>query len=246
MIGTRTWISKTSGDLTRFESLRLLATIISLRAKARVLPATKIVRRDCRVLTQLPDSKLVRMATEECLDCCTQTLFHHSCRTYFWAAALASIDQVHYDPEELAVASLLHDLHLGKTQTRAAMGCNCFAGAGVAAAEAWLMAHNVGLASVNAIAEAIALHLNPGVPLSSGATAHLLNVGAMADVVGTRISTIAVDQREIVLAGYPRSGFKKEMAHRMRAEHLAAPKTRAGFLMNIGFARMIDMAPFEE
>lgn len=245
MIGTRKWIWKTSGNLSAPDRARLMSTIIRLRLKARLQPAG--LGRDIQAEfdVALPDSKLVKLAEQECKDNCSVAVYHHSCRTYFWAAALAKVGAVSYDAEELAVASLLHDLELGKVQDRPQNGCQCFAGAGAETADRWLKSHHVGPNKRDAITEAIALHLNPGVPLALGATPHLLNIGAMADVVGTRMSSISESQRKNVLTSHPRHDFKQEMKRHMQAEQMATPKTRASFLMGIGFAKLIDNAPFE-
>jgi hypothetical protein len=245
MIGTRKWIEKTSGNLSGLDRARVIATIIRLRLEARLRPAAagEVIFGEFAVA--LPDSKLVKLATEECRDCCSTAIFNHSCRTYLWAAALANIGAVDHDPEELAVASLLHDLELGKVHVRSEKSCQCFAGAGAETADHWLKSHNVAPDMLKAITEAIALHLNPGVSLTLGATPHLLNIGAMADVVGTRMKSIPDSQREKVLASHPRSDFKREMTRHMQAEQLAAPNTRASFLMTIGFTKLVDKAPFE-
>ncbi|MFM5967660.1 MAG: hypothetical protein ACKOQ8_01295 [Micrococcales bacterium] len=245
MIGTRKWIEKTSGDLSGLDRLRLMSIIVRLRLKARFQSALSLAMSPDHLDAAMPDSKLVKLAAEECRDCCSPAIYHHSFRTYFWADALAKLAAIRHDAEELAVASLLHDLELGKVQTRSNEHCNCFAGAGAATADRWLKSHQVGPHKREAITEAIALHLNPGVPLALGATPHLLNIGAMADVVGTRMDAIAEHHREQVLANHPRSDFKQEMKRLMQAEQQCAPKTRAGFLMTISFARLIENAPFE-
>lgn len=246
MIGTRAWMRKSSGDLSGLDRLGLLSKIVFLRMKGRIRPPTVSKGLTDEIIAQMPDSRLVKLAREECLECCSIAIYHHSCRTYFWAAAIAKIDAVDHDPEELAVASLLHDLELGKVSNRTGTGCNCFAGAGAVTADSWLKSQNVAANTQATIAEAIALHLNPGVSLSLGATPHLLNIGAMADVVGSRMATIAKVQRETTLASHPRFGFKTEMKGHMHAESLATPRTRAGFLMSIGFAKLIDNAPFDD
>lgn len=245
MIGSRAWIDKTAGDLSELERVRLLSKIVRLRIKTRIWPPAASATTACQIVGQLPDSGLVKLAKEECLDRCSPTVFHHSCRTYFWAAAIAGMDKIPHDPEELAIACLLHDIELGRVHARSATGCKCFAGAGAATADSWLKSQNVEPGARAAITEAIALHLNPGVPLSLGSTPHLLNIGAMADVVGSRMAAIAPEQREHTLAAHPRYDFKVEMKAHMRAERNAAPKSRAGFLMNIGFAKLVDAAPFD-
>lgn len=245
MIGTRAWIERTSGDLSGLDRARLLARIVGLRLQARLRPNSASGHQLVELAIELPDSRLVKLAEEECRETCSTAIYHHSCRSYYWAALLAKVEAIHFDPEELAVASLLHDLELGKVQTRFQKGCHCFAGAGAVAADSWLRTHHVAADRREAIADAIALHLNPGVPLVLGATPHLLNIGAMADVVGTRMGTISAGMRSRVLANHPRDEFKREMKRHMQAEQDNAPSSRAGFLMSIGFATLIDDAPFD-
>jgi hypothetical protein len=246
MIGTSAWLARTSGDLSGLDKLRLLTTIIGLRLKARLRPD---ISGQCNIGSfdlALPDSRLVNMALEECRESCSPPVFHHSCRTYLWAVALAQLGSVKYDPEELVVAALLHDVELGKVATRQETGCKCFAGAGAVAAHDWLILRGVEEEARDQIVQAIAMHLNPGVPLSIGPTPHLLNVGAMADVVGTRIAAIPDEQRKHILAAHPRTEFKLEMTRLMKIEQNHNPQTRAGFLMGIGFATLIAKAAFEE
>lgn len=232
--------------MNSIDRLSALLTIIGMRLMGRLAKKTIAAVTVNDAIVKLPDSRLVGLAIEECKDRCSVSVYHHSCRTYLWAASLAQIREISYDPEELAIASLLHDLELGKTHDRFTKGCHCFAGAGAHSAEAWLASNNVSLEMREAIAEAIALHLNPGVPLALGATSHLLNAGAMADVVGTQIGTISSLQRQSILSSYPRNDFKKEMKALMGQELRHAPKTRAGFLMSIGFVKLVDAAPFTD
>jgi hypothetical protein len=229
MIGTRAWIERTSGDLSGLDRARLLARIVGLRLQARLRSNHGNRPHPVELAIGLPDSKLVKLAEEECRDCCSTAVYHHSCRTYYWAATLANTEAVHFDPEELAVASLLDDIKLGKVQARSEKACRCFAGAGAMAADSWLRKHHVSKDRREIITDAIALHLNPGVPLGLGATPHLLNIGATADVVGTRMALVPFSTRRLVLAGHPRDDFKQEMKRHMQAERAIAPKSRAGF-----------------
>ncbi len=59
------------------------------------------------------------------------------------------------------------------------------------------------------------------------------------------MSSIPESLREKVLTSHPRSDFKQEMKRHMQAERLATPNTRASFLMTIGFAKLVDNAPFD-
>lgn len=61
------------------------------------------------------------------------------------------------------------------------------------------------------IEEAIIRHINPVVPLESGVESHLLNAGAMLDVIGSRKNKIDQGTIDDVLILHPRMNFKKHI-----------------------------------
>src|SRR5437763_12850644 len=85
------------------------------------------------------------------------------------------------------------------------------------------------------IANAIAMHYTPGVRLESGAEAYLLSAGASVDVFGLRSDEIADAVRQSVIQEYPRLGFKREFAGRLRAKAKHVPRGRAWYLHRSAF-----------
>jgi hypothetical protein len=240
-------MKRSRGNLSPVERAQMIGTIVGLRLSRRFLRAPQATGCvNVSDIPSLPDSSLVKQAIECCAEECSKTIFNHSCRTFVWGALLARLGGIRFDVEELALAALLHDVELGKVERRDAWGCVCFAGASARSAQIWLERRAVAKPSVQAIAEAIALHLNPEVSLARGALAHLLNAGAAADVVGSQLSLISGIEQTRVLAGYPRLGFKLTMIGAMNLERKHAPKSRSGFLMGAGFAKLIQAAPFSD
>jgi hypothetical protein len=193
----------------------------------------------------LPDSALSRAALNHCVEQCNASVVNHSLRCYAWGVLLGAREGRRFDHEALAVASLLHDVELGRTERRADFACTCFACAGAEGARVFLAAQAAAVPLTDVVSDAIALHLNPYVPPGAGVEAHLLNAGAALDVVGAASSNLAPQDRTRVLDAYPRLGFKAHMVEAMGRERAAAPDTRAGLLMRLGLRAMIASAPFD-
>src|SRR5215510_6229483 len=62
----------------------------------------------------VPDTPLVARAMEEARALSEPYLFNHAVRSWLFAVQLAELQDVSYDEEVVAVASLLHDLGLTK------------------------------------------------------------------------------------------------------------------------------------
>lgn len=243
--GTTRWGLRRGGRLTAIERARVIIALVSRRLAASFAgPGTTMARFD-EASTALPDSSLTRDALAHAESECAPAIFNHSVRCYAWGALLAEARSLRFDRETLAVAALLHDIELGRTERRDALACACFACAGALAARRYLQRQAVAPKQGDLICDAIALHLNPYVPPAAGAEAHLLNAGAALDVVGAGLSALHADDRARVLAAYPRIGFKRTMCAAMERECAAGPETRAGLLMRLGFASMIAAAPFD-
>jgi hypothetical protein len=243
------WARKRGGKLTRLEIARLALTVGALRlerliGRRRRKMISAVEQPDA--ISSLPDSTLVKAALEECRASCSAAIISHSCRTFAWGALLGAGQQLGFDREALAVAALLHDIELGHTESRAAVSCTCFACAGAVRAERFALDHGCFADRAALIGDAIAMHLDPVVPLSCGVEAHLLQAGAALDVIGTGLSLLPKHWQAGILSRYPRTGFKTEVADALAREARFERKTRAGFLMSVGFGDMIAAAPFLE
>lgn len=243
--GTK-WGARRGGRLTALERAAMIFALVRRRVAARLRqtdpPAMRLIGTDI----SLPDSRLTRDALALCESECAPEIFSHSLRCFAWGCLLADHRSLRFDREAFAVASLLHDIELGRTDRRDKFSCVCFACAGAEGASRLLMFRDVSGDRSDLICDAIAMHLNAEVPPHLGIEAHLLNAAAALDVVGAGLRSIPLTDREYVLAAHPREGFKRAMLDAMKRERERAPDTRAGLLMWLGFGKLIAEAPFSE
>lgn len=241
------WARRSGGTLSRWAQARMTLDILAIQLRRRfsALPPKLAIPLDqLETLCDLPDTPLVKAALEECSEACQPTIVAHSCRTFAWGNLLGHGIAQRPDREALAVAALLHDIELGRTSRRSTTGCTCFACAGAIRSELLCLEHGRTAEWARLVGNAIAMHLDPVVPLAAGVEAHLLQVGAACDVIGAGVGRLSPDVRQWVIQRHPRTGVKAELMACMGRERKAFPKTRAGFLMTLGFGKMIAAAPF--
>lgn len=171
-------------------------------------------------------------------------LVNHGLRTYAWGQALAVIGDLRPDTPCLFAAAMLHDA--GLTAQAAHPGDHCFALRGARYARAALVG-SADARRVENVAQAIARHLDFQVPVRDGVEAHLLQAGAMVDVLGRGLARISPSVRQQVLEAHPRLKMKVELCRCMREQVARSPQSRIGFYARkIGFIELIQRAPFEE
>lgn len=171
-------------------------------------------------------------------------LVNHALRTHVWGQALGVIDGLSPDKEVLFAAAMLHDV--GLTPAAAHPPHHCFSIRSARYAKDHL-SDATDAAKLNVVAEAIARHLDLQVSLNDGVEAHLLQAGAMADVVGQGIAKLPAPMREHVVSTHPRLGMKVELCRCMAREAAAAPHSRAAcYVRRIDFLNLIRHAPYEE
>lgn len=244
-IGSDAWGRQRGGRLTANEQAGLFLGLLGRRVSARLSRRAGAAARLAEIDIALPDSALTRAALDHCVAECAPAIVNHSLRCFAWGTLLGARDNLGFDGEALAVASLLHDIELGRTERRERFACTCFACAGAEGARGFLAARTAPPPLIDRVCDAIALHLNPHVPPETGAEAHLLNAAAALDVVGAGLSGLHRDDRTRVLVRYPRSDLKTHMIEAMGREHATAPDTRAGLLVRLGFRTLIGRAPFD-
>ncbi|MFO1284108.1 MAG: hypothetical protein U1F51_16900 [Burkholderiales bacterium] len=240
-MGTLAWSSRRQGRLTLFEEASMTLALLGRRVMAS-LHGSGTATALLVAPPTLPDSRPVLRALEHAREECNGDLLNHCVRTYFWGLIFGARRGARFDREMLAIAALLHDLELGRTDRRDDETCACFAGAGARSALRFLTAEGLPEDRALRIADAISLHLNPIARGDSGVEARLLGAGAAMDVVGAGASAISPGDRATVLAAYPRGDFAVWMRAAMRRERTAAPRTRAALLMRLGFGTMISRA----
>jgi HD superfamily phosphodiesterase len=157
----------------------------------------------------IPDSKLAREVTQLVRDTETDLLFYHSTRVYFWGALSGKQKGLTFDPELLYTAAMFHDIGL----TQGYRGSQLrFEVDGANAARDFLRSHGVSEWDIEKAWAAIALHTTPGIPEHMHPEIALVQAGAGMDVAGRGYDQFTTEQREAVIAAYPRGNdFKHEI-----------------------------------
>ena len=211
----------------RVDALELLLQKIGRRRRVRI---------DVESVMTLPDSRLVREAQEAAL-CQSSGLLAHGYRTAVFARALARIDEVDVDDEQLIVCGLLHDAGLVP---------------GVAGEDFTLRSARIAedaaqRAGQEVIApklrDAICVHTTIGIDVErDGALGAYTQFGAMVDLVGLRERHLPYDLVSRVVDDYPREGFTKEIIAALGAEARAVPGGRFAFLRCVGFSPAVRLS----
>jgi HD superfamily phosphodiesterase len=158
---------------------------------------------------RIPDTAMAREARDLVRDVQSESMFRHSTRVYCWAALIGKRRNLNFDPDLLYTAAMFHDFGLaerfGASQLR-------FEVDGANAARDFLRRHGVGESEVARAWAAIALHTTPGIPEHMHPEIALIQAGAGMDVVGRGYEQLTDQQREAVIAAYPRgTDFEREM-----------------------------------
>ncbi|CAL2056483.1 MULTISPECIES: HD domain-containing protein [Streptomyces] len=156
----------------------------------------------------VPDTQLVREATDLVRDAADETIFHHSRRVYLWGSLKAAARGLDVDPELAYVGGLFHDL--GLTASYATKDRR-FELDGAETARAFLLDHGRSEREAREVWLAIALHTTPEVPLQLSPEIAVVTLGVETDVLGLGLTEITERQRAEVLAAHPRPDFKNRI-----------------------------------
>jgi hypothetical protein len=248
-IGTLTWGLATDGRLTRAERLRLVSPILRTTAqyaigRMRMALGLRPARQGSVDLDALrwPDSRLVRVAEECCRESLTAPVVNHSFRTFVFGLALAGLDRIRADPEAFLVTSLLHDIAL-ETPTPG----RCFAVVG--GERALDLARRAGAddATGHLVAEAVCMHVTPGIDARRYPAAALTAAGALVDLLGLRLWDLDRGFVDRVVIAYPRLGVAHHVGGCWRRETKAVPAGRAALADRLAaFSLFMRLAPFPD
>jgi hypothetical protein len=246
-LGGLDWTRRTNGELSSRERRHLLGAIVRGQAAylaGRVRLATGRVPDRARGLDatvfEPPDSALAKLAEQACEEQ-TPAVIGHSYRSWAFGSALAALDGATPDREQFYAASLVHDFGL----------CHPVAGEdftlrSVARIEQCSAQANTPAPAVDAIRDAITVHITPGItPEHDGELGFYLQSGALLDLAGSRAGELTAGFRGEVLDRYSRSGVTEEITRLIRAEASANPKGRFALLRRCGFTSLIKLAPLK-
>jgi HD domain len=185
---------------------------------------------------RIPDSKIAREAAELVRQHENEMLFNHSVRVFVFGAMKGIRQNLRFDSELLYVAALFHDLGLVDhyhTDTKR------FEVDGADAAREFLRSHGTPEPNADLVWEAIALHTTPGIPQYMRPEIALTNAGVLVDVVGIGYDDYTPEQRDAVIAAYPRGDFKNDFIKIQACSALKKPQTTFGTI-NVDYIEDCD------
>src|SRR6187200_1370950 len=174
---------------------------------------------------KIPDSKIAREAAELVRQHESEMLFNHSVRVFMFGAMKGIRQNLKFDSELLYVAALFHDLGLVDayhTDTKR------FEVDGADAAREFLRSHGIAEPKADLVWEAIALHATPGIPQYMRPEIALTQSGVLMDVLGAGFDEYTQQQRDQVIAAFPRHDFKNEFVQIQTRSALRKPQTTFG------------------
>lgn len=156
-------------------------------------------------------------------------LLAHSVRSYCWGAELAAREGRTFDAQVLWTAALFHDVGL----TRISRNTMCFEVEGAEMARRFLEQNGMSPEAADRAAIAIILHMQPGVTLSDGIEAVLLDRATAVDVRGVDYGVI--DRvRSGVVRKHPRGTFDRHFLRAIQREAAVRPTCQSARLLGAG------------
>ncbi|OBI20471.1 HD domain-containing protein [Mycobacterium sp. E2497] len=156
----------------------------------------------------IPDTAVVRDATDFIRGAEDDVLFHHSRRVFLFGALHGRRLGLVPDPELLYVGAMFHDLGL---TARYGSSSQRFEMDGADAARDFLLERGVEKSEADKVWLGIALHSTPEVPARLCPETALLAAGVKTDVVGVGCDDLAPDAVDAVIAAHPRPDFKNRI-----------------------------------
>jgi hypothetical protein len=250
MIGSREWLARTGGALSRRERLAHQAgamAVLTADMPGRVRFRWAAGAPGLDIDAVPPATDLVRATTTWAEGVHEPWLLRHSLRTWLFARLLEQLDGIEADAETLYLACLLHDV--GVTDAYripsgdSGTACRCFAAHGAHVSEAKLLELGASPLLASEVADAIGMHLNAKVGADAGGPAVLVNQGAAVDVVGVRASDLGKTLIGHVLARHDRAGFSDQLLGVVRAENAERPSARMASFFGVGMGAAIRLNP---
>jgi hypothetical protein len=200
-----------------------------------------------------PDTQICVAAMELARAHSPPFLFNHVMRTFAYGRAAGALQGAAFDPEMLFLGCVLHDLGL----TEKFVGNERFEIDGADAAAEFLSKQGYSDKKIAVIWDAVALHTTLGIPQRKQPEIALVQLGAGIDIGAIPRSLLTPESVEIILAEYPRLGFKRAMLEVMGALIRRKPMTGAFNLMGEvgreredlpipGFCEIVRHAQFDE
>ena len=185
---------------------------------------------------RIPDSRLAHEATDLLREHGTPLLFAHSLRVYLFGAIRGRHRKLSVDHELLYLGAVFHDLGL---TPRYRSQDHRFEIDSANTAREFLRSHGIDEATATVVWDAIALHTTPEIPYHKRPEVALVTAGVEADVLGDGLNEITADDRNTVLAAYPRIDFKCGIVQAFADGFAYKPATTFGTMNSDVLERML-------
>lgn len=156
----------------------------------------------------IPDTELVRDATDFIRSAEDDLLFNHSRRVFLFGALQGRRLGLQPDLELLYVGAMFHDIGL---TARYRTSNRRFEVDGANAARDFLLERGYDVADAEKVWLGIALHTTPGVPEFLDPEIALVTAGVETDVLGIGREDLAPEDLSEVIAAHPRPDFKNRI-----------------------------------
>lgn len=173
----------------------------------------------------IPDTALVREATDLVREVADDTVFDHSRRVFLWGMLKSTARGIEVDPELAYVGGMFHDLGLTPTYRT---HDRRFEVDGADAAYRFLRDHGRAEAEARNVWLAIALHTTPEIPLHLAPEVAVVTLGVETDVLGLGLDEISGGARTEVVASHPRPAFKERILRALYEGMRERPDTTFG------------------
>ena len=202
----------------------------------------------------VPDSPLITEALEFAQKLSAPYLFNHAVRSWLFAVKIGHLKGINYDPEVVAVGTVLHDIGL----TAGVSGPNRFEVNGAAAALSFIKERGLSNSRAQLIWDLIALNSTPSIALHKEAEVALGAMGIGLDWGGFGFGLIPPAEITEIVSAFPRLKMKDKFAEACCRLVAARPETTSdNFLRDFGErfvpgyrpTSAVDLlmnAPFEE
>jgi HD superfamily phosphodiesterase len=156
----------------------------------------------------IPDSRLVKEATELVREAAPPLLFDHSRRVYLFGTLQGRRRGLDPDPELLYVGAMFHDLGLTEKYRTEHQR---FEVDGADEARRFLASNGIAEDAATRVWTAIALHTTPGIPEFMAPEIALVTAGVETDVLGIGYHDLDPAEIRAVTAVHPRPDFKRQI-----------------------------------
>ena len=202
----------------------------------------------------VPDSPLITDVLEYARTLYEPYLFNHAIRSWLFAAKIGQLKGIGYDPEVVAVGTILHYIGL----TAGVSGSNRFEVNGAAAAVSFVKERGVSNRRAQLIWDLVALNSTPSLALHKEVEVALGTMGIGLDYGGFGFELFPSADMTDILRAFPRLKMKTQFAE--TCSHLVAAKPETSsdnFLRDFGerfvpgykpisTVDLLMNAPFEE